>query len=461
MSRIVRSSKVRHVFCEPAKPQQQFLDLRLSSCTGEQNYIKANRQYVAFAVATGGGALAVLPLSRPGKQNPCLACIDGHVGAVTDFDWDPFQDEVLASGGEDCCIKVWRVPAGGLVENLVHPLCDLREHQKKVTVVRYHPVAEGVLASGSADCLVKIWDASRGECKVTSSANAQLVQDVVWNWDGSLLASSAKDKLLSVIDPRTGAASGQVLAHDGSKSSKLCFLGRSGRLLSVGFTKTSKRQLKIWDLAKLDEPLATYDIDQGSGALMPFFDPDTSLLYLAGKGDGNVRYFEITEDEPHVFPVSDFRAQSTTKGMCLLPKLTCDTTRTEVARFLKLTNDSVEPLSFIIPRKSEQFQEDVYPDAYAGLPALSADEFFSGLNATPRLTSMDPAKRADLAHAHAHAPLPAATPKRTFAELERDLDKCRAYVAQLQQLCQAHHIAVPDGPAFLAERADDLPVSSA
>ena len=45
------------------------------------------------------------------------------------------------------------------------------------------------------------------------------------------------------------------------------------------------------------------------------------------------------------------------------------------------------------------------------------------------------------------------------AELERDLDKCRAYVALLQQICQAHHIAVPDGPAFL-QRSEDLPVSA-
>ena len=33
----------------------------------------------------------------------------------------------------------------------------------------------------------------------------------------------------------------------------------------------------------------------------------------------------------------------------------------ETARLLKLTANSVEPLSFHVPRKSEAFQEDIFP----------------------------------------------------------------------------------------------------
>lgn len=29
---------------------------------------------------------------------------------------------------------------------------------------------------------------------------------------------------------------------------------------------------------------------------MPFFDEDTSVLFLAGKGDGNIRYYEIVNE---------------------------------------------------------------------------------------------------------------------------------------------------------------------
>ena len=59
MSRFVRQSKVRHVFCQPEKPENQYLDLRLSSATGDHNYIKANTKFFAFSVSTAGGSLAV------------------------------------------------------------------------------------------------------------------------------------------------------------------------------------------------------------------------------------------------------------------------------------------------------------------------------------------------------------------------------------------------------------------
>ncbi|KAJ1494890.1 hypothetical protein T484DRAFT_1764493, partial [Baffinella frigidus] len=47
-----------------------------------------------------------------------------------------------------------------------------------------------------------------------------------------------------------------------------------------------------------------------SGTLLPFFDPDASLLFLAGKGDCNVRYFEIVEGEPHLYYIDAFSGLS-------------------------------------------------------------------------------------------------------------------------------------------------------
>ncbi len=56
----------------------------------------------------------------------------------------------------------------------------------------------------------------------------------------------------------------------------------------------------------------------------------------------------------------------------MIPKRGVNVMGCEIARRLKLTSNSVEPLSFIVPRKSEMFQPDIFPDCYAGVPALSA-----------------------------------------------------------------------------------------
>lgn len=72
-------------------------------------------------------------------------------------------------------------------------------------------------------------------------------------------------------------------AHEGTKASKAVYLGNRDYLLTVGFTRQSQRQLKIWDTRNLETEVKALEIDQAAGVIMPFFDPDTNLLYLAGK----------------------------------------------------------------------------------------------------------------------------------------------------------------------------------
>lgn len=47
MSTFVRASKFRHIFCDPPRPDAIFSNLRVSTVTGEQQYIKANPLYFA------------------------------------------------------------------------------------------------------------------------------------------------------------------------------------------------------------------------------------------------------------------------------------------------------------------------------------------------------------------------------------------------------------------------------
>ena len=92
-------------------------------------------------------------------------------------------------------------------------------------------------------------------------------------------------------------------------------------------------------------PLCKVDIDQAAGVIMPFFDPDTKMLYLAGKGDGNVRYYEFTDSDPWAFGLSEFRSTTSCKGMCIVPKRANNIMGCEVARMLKLTpNNGVQAL---------------------------------------------------------------------------------------------------------------------
>lgn len=131
-------------------------------------------------------------------------------------------------------------------------------------------------------------------------------------------------------------------------------------------------------------------VDCSSGILIPYYDQDTNIVFVAGKGDGNIRYYEITEGEPYIHYLSEFKSSSPQRGLGWMPKRGLDVTKNEIFRFYKLhaTGGMCEPISMIVPRKSEVFQEDIYPDTISGIPSLSCDEWISGVNKEPILMSL-------------------------------------------------------------------------
>ena len=143
------------------------------------------------------------------------------------------------------------------------------------------------------------------------------------------------------------------------------------------------------------------------GILTPVFDPDTNMVYVSGKGDGNVRYYEIINEDPWVCYLSQFISGAPHKGFGILPKRGVDVLSCEVFRMYKLhaTKDVVEPISMIVPRKSDTFQDDIYPETAAPIAAITgtkdikvrsrgkflvliAEEWLSGQDASPILISM-------------------------------------------------------------------------
>jgi coronin-1B/1C/6 len=431
MSSFVRSSKFRHVFCDPPRPDATFQNLRLSTVTGEQNYIKANPLYFAVGLEGGGGPFAVIPLNKPGRFEPEHPIVAGHSAAVLDFDFNPFHDQLLASASEDQTVKVWGIPEGGLTANLSEPLVDLHGHNRKVTLLRFHPTASNVLASASGDQTVKLWDIEKGrEINSLNDVHDQLIQELVWDYTGSIYATSSKDKNVRFVDARTASLANTItLAHEGAKSIKMTFLGNMDKLVTVGFTRQSQRQFKVWDQRNTSAEIKRVDVDQAAGVIMPFFDEDTCLLYLAGKGDGNVRFYEMTNADPYCFPISEHRSSVSAKGMAFVPRRGLNVMECEAARLLKLTSNSVEPLSFHVPRKSESFQEDIYPDTASNLPAHTCDEWLAGSEKAPLKMSLNP----NQAGRKSDAAPKAFVAVKSSAQLQAELDAANARIKVLEQ----------------------------
>eukprot|EP00488_Nonionellina_sp_1-RS-2012_P000532 TRINITY_DN11437_c0_g1_i1.p1 TRINITY_DN11437_c0_g1~~TRINITY_DN11437_c0_g1_i1.p1 ORF type:complete len:159 (+),score=49.92 TRINITY_DN11437_c0_g1_i1:244-720(+) len=156
---------------------------------------------------------------------------------------------------------------------------------------------------------------------------------------------------------------------------------------------------------------------------MPYYDNDNGLLYMSGKGDGSVAYSEIINDAKKWYPLGAYKSPEPQKGGGWIPKRACDVWRCEVNRFLKLTKNAVIPISFIVPRKSgaDVFQDDIYPDAKAGVASLTADEWLEGTNKDPVMTTMDPSKRDESQGATATF-----TKKKVIQELDQENDTIKS-----------------------------------
>jgi len=391
MSRFVRSSKFRHVFGVVAKKEDCFDDLKVTRNAWDSNFAAGNPLYLAVVYeAAGGGSFIVLPWKNSGKVDAKSPLITGHKGAVLDIDFNPFNDNLIASVSEDCTGKIWGIPEGGLKENMNEPLQTLTGHKRKVGSVKFHPTANNILGTTSTDFAVKIWDIEKGKDVVSVDAqHTDIIQSADWNKNGSLMATSCKDKKLRLIDPRSNKIAAETEAHQGIKGSRVIFLG-SDKLFSVGFTKTSEREFAIWDVKNMTTKLTSQTVDSASGLLLPFYDEDTKMIFVGGKGDGNVRYYEVVDEAPYVYYLSEFKTNTPFRGLAALPKRAVNINENEIVRMLKVGTKSCEPISFQVPRKSEIFQDDIYPDCYAGEPSLTSDEWLSGKDADPKLRSLAP-----------------------------------------------------------------------
>lgn len=96
-------------------------------------------------------------------------------------------------------------------------------------------------------------------------------------------------------------------------------------------------------------------MDASSGVLLPFYDPDTNMVYVCGKvrahcfrgmfghifgaltiiifqGDATIRYFEVIDDYPYLCFLQSHISREPQRGAGFLCKRGVDVNKCEVAR---------------------------------------------------------------------------------------------------------------------------------
>ena len=326
----------------------------------------------------------MIPLAQPGKLPDVYPLCRGHTSAVLDTAFSPFDDRVVVSGGDDAHVSVWNVApedirgcleaakVSGSMDD-IKPRATFLGGKRRVGHVEFHPTAAHVVAAATGDHAIKLFDIEKQAPRVELHGFGDAIQSMAFDQTGSTIVATCRDRKLRMFDVRAPDAVQVTDGHGGIKGARAIWCGDKPRIITTGFSKMSERQMFLWDVTQLTKPIKTVSLDSSNGIIMPFWS-DNNIVFLAGKGDGNIRYYELESDELHY--LAEYKSIEPQSGMAFLPRRALNVDDNEIARAYKVSPPTIHPVSFYVPRKSEAFQADIFPPARSAEPSLTADEFF-------------------------------------------------------------------------------------
>lgn len=244
----------------------------------------ANPDRVVVPLSGPGGKIAVFELSKTGKLPDGVIPALVHGTNIMDFQWDPFDNTRLAVACDDGIIRLWSIPTEGLAEPTNTSDAELNAHSDKIYFIKFHPLAKDVLASGSYDMTIRIWDLSTLTEKYVLNGHTDQIFSFAWSPCGALCSTVSKDGKLRVYKPRTSdmpvrEGKGPV----GTRGARIVWALDGNYIVVTGFDKVSERQIMVFKADNLNTPLNTVGLDVSPAILIPFYDEDSSTLFLTGK----------------------------------------------------------------------------------------------------------------------------------------------------------------------------------
>uniref|UniRef100_A0A093V223 Nuclear distribution protein nudF n=1 Tax=Talaromyces marneffei PM1 TaxID=1077442 RepID=A0A093V223_TALMA len=241
--------------------------------------------------------------------------LKGHTRAVLDVDYGNTQSGVLlASCSSDLSIKIW------------NPLEDYKNirtllgHEHSVSAVRFIP-GRNLLTSASRDKDLRIWDVTTGFCVKTIQGHSGWVRDVCPSFDGNYLFSAGDDvtaRLWDITNISNPEAKLTMVGHDhvieccavAPQTSYQYLAPMAGlkkealsKMSAVEFTATGSRDktIKVWD--RRGSCLMTL-VGHDNWVRAIVFHPGGKYL-LSASDDKSIRCWDLSQDGKCVKTLSD------------------------------------------------------------------------------------------------------------------------------------------------------------
>ena len=379
-----RTSQFKNILGE--QKSYKFTNVCLVSEVSEGRLIACNGSFIAASYSSSPGSIAIFDTAFPANVKFNTPILKGHKRSVFDLEFSPFKETILASGSDDATVKLWDIPSGGLRQNLSQDLMTYKGHTRRVSFVRFNPVASDVMASASTDYSLHVWNLAKGET-YSKCEFSDVPTWLDWNSNGSLIGVTHKKKAIKVFDPRTNKSIFETQITESPRSSKFTWVGEN-TLVTIGFSKSNSKELKLWDIRKVNPqnkaegPVQKLVIDNLTTITTPFYDHESKILYTSGKGELSVHTFDFNDSI--IYPGLDFKAKSPALSINMFERKIVDYNKNEIDRFIHYNNNKeISFLSFYVARKNSGYEPALYPPLPSGEPALTYDQWISGENKDP------------------------------------------------------------------------------
>ena len=201
-----------------------------------------------------------------------LSCkLYGHKLSVTAIALSP-EETMLATGSEDCAIKLWNLEDGKLICTFDSHLF-LNTHSGTIQSLAFSPDGKH-LVSSSEDRTVKLWNLRVRESPHNLAKGLNMWDALAFSPDGRTLAGVEWTHRICLWDLATGKTM-KTLDPGFSQITSLAFSPNGKVLMSAG----SDREIKLWDLQSLKPFLTLTGHEDAIAFLRP--SPDGQTLISA------------------------------------------------------------------------------------------------------------------------------------------------------------------------------------
>lgn len=210
----------------------------------------------------------------------CQENLLGHTGAVNCVVFSP-QGSIIASGGDDCQIKIWYAKTGQEIKTL-------HGHTDKITALAFSRDSR-LLSSSSWDRLIQVWDWKKGEIVKTLIGHDNWINCLTFI-DSHQIISGSYDRTIKIWNIRNGK-----IIQD------LSILGYQSWVNSLDFSPVYNiyasghwdNLIKIWDL---NSPLAVNNLIGHANRINALlFSPDGQVL-ISGSKDKSIKFWDWSRE---------------------------------------------------------------------------------------------------------------------------------------------------------------------